>query len=111
MFAGADVIANGFHDGMIYGRPLIGAETIFVEQLVNWTGGDSAQKFSARIGTGVILGAGDVNGARRDEREEFVSIDWNFIVVVGVLAEISAEPVRKDNVEVRDRLTKTSAEK
>ncbi len=42
MLAGANVIADCFHDGMIHRRPLIGAERIFVQQFVNRSGGDGA---------------------------------------------------------------------
>src|ERR1700733_12123860 len=107
MLAGANVIADCFHDGMIHGRPLIRAERILAQQFVYRPGADGAKKFSAWIGAGIIFGAGNVYGARRSEREKHVSIYRNFIVMIGVLMEISAEPMWEDNIQMSDRLSET----
>lgn len=90
VFAGAEVVADGFADGVIGGWPVFGAEGGAVEEFIDRFGVDGAEEFAFGVGQFVFGGAGDVERAGGDEGEERVLIEWEVVRAIDVVAEFVA---------------------
>lgn len=75
MAAGADVVADEVAHGVVKGGLMVNAETGVAEECVDGFGVSATQEFTIRIGPLIPFGAGDVNGARRDQGDEHVLIN------------------------------------
>ena len=65
----ADMVADRLADGLTDGRIFLGAETGLAEHLIDGVGVYSTEELAQRIGPAVLRSAGDVERARRSERE------------------------------------------
>ncbi|GAB3436934.1 hypothetical protein GCM10027569_91120 [Flindersiella endophytica] len=92
---GADVVADAALDGLVERRLLRGLQAVGAEQAVDRVGVLAAEELAFRVGPGVVLGAGDVDRARRDQRDQQVLVDRQGVLVAGVRVEVPAEPVRE----------------
>ena len=110
MSAGALVIANRRSDGRVdVGLLRNAAKTVGSEQSVDGIGVKSGEEFALGIGPQVFACASDVNGTRRDERDEFMLVDRQLVDFVAVFVEFLRKPVRERRVDTVDAFAKLTS--
>ena len=103
MFSRAVVIADGRSDRRVEARHGVHPEPFFSIERVDRLGSLRAQKLPARVAPRVAVGAGDVEGARRDEGEQLVLVHGQLGFTIIVTPEVFREPVRELVVNDRHR--------
>ena len=97
--AGPDVIADRAVERVVRRRQIIGSEALLSEQTVDGLGSPGGEELTARVGPAVPLGARDVDGSRRHERDEEVLVHRQTVLTIVVLLEVLAKPVGKRRVD------------
>ena len=95
VFARANVVGNEVADRVIDRRRLLHAEARFAEEPVDRLGVLRGEEFAFRIGPEILRRARDVDGARRDERDELVLVDRQLVRGVRIGRVARAEPMRE----------------
>src|SRR5690606_281725 len=79
------------------------------EERVDGARREAGEQLSFRIGPEILLGARDVYGARREQRQERVLVERERVLTIRVGVEVLAEPVWEARRDVRDPFAEATA--
>ena len=106
----ANVIADrAVEDRLVDRRHLRDGQASAAEQTIHWIGSAGREELAARVGPGVVHGAGNVNRPRGNERNQHVLVHRQIVDAIGELFQIAAEPMGKDIDDGFQRLAETAA--
>ncbi len=110
VFARADVVSHAVADErLVQRRHDVGRKSFASKEFPDWFGFMDREPFAALVRPEVFVRAGDVDGPRRDERDEFMLVERQLVFAIDVFSVIAAEPMLEGVLDDLQRLAEAAS--